>query len=118
MLGLNKRISVIETTRTFSDSGAVVDEAEVVLFSNVPAAIQSHVLNNMPPPPDRKTMAGIFYLREFRCWIPVSAISGTTPKTTWIIQDEATEDKYRVRAVVDDAGRAHHWLLRMENYDG
>jgi len=118
MFGSNKRINIIETTRTFSDSGAVGDEVETIVATNIPATIQSHVLNNLPPPGDRYTGSGIYYLKEFRCWIQASLIPDLIPHTTWIIQDVVTEEKFYVRAVVDDAGRSHHWLLRMENYDG
>lgn len=118
MFGLNKRITIIETSRPFSDSGAVADEIETVLFSGIPAAIQSHVLNNLPPPGDRLIPGGRFYLDEYRCWITVASVGGLKPRTTWIIQDEATGTKYRIRGPVDDAGRLHHYLMRMEQYDG
>lgn len=118
MLGLNRRISIIQVIRTISDSGAVGSESETVLASGVPAAIQAHLLNNLPPPPDRTAAGGIFYRREFKCWISTPSVPGLVPHTTWIIMDEATSEKFRVRAVVDDGGRSHHWELRMENYDG
>jgi len=118
MLGLNRRITIIETARAVSDSGAIADDAEVILQEDVSAAIQAHVLNNLPPPADRSTGAGIHYLREFRCWFTKASTPNLTPHTTWIIKDQSTDEKFRVRAVIDDAGRSHHWLLRMENYDG
>jgi len=95
-----------------------MEELETIIASNIPAAIQHHLLNNLPPAPDRPMPSGIFYLKEYRCWIPVKAIVGLTPRVTWVIQDGGTGDKFRVRSLADDAGRGHHWLLRMGNYDG
>lgn len=117
MFGLNKIINIYETHRSFSNTGSIEDENEELIFSGVRVAIQPHILNNLPPPSDRPTLAGIFYQREFRCWIPKATVA-TAPRTTWIIENASTEEKFRVRAVIDDAGRDHHWLVRMENYDG
>lgn len=115
MLGRNKRISIYRTDRTITATRSIT-EGRSLLFSNIRAAIQSHVLNNLPPPADRLQQSGIVYQREFRCWISCRDLPGTTPLTTWIVVDEATNEEFRVRAVVDDAGRGHHWLLRLENF--
>ena len=115
MLGLNRRVNVIQTDRGVDDSGAAAAEIETILYSNVQAAVQPHILNNLPPPGDRQVQAGIFYLKEFRIWLRRSDVP-LKPLNTWIIQDVLTDEKYRVRATIDDAGRDHHWLVRAENF--
>ena len=54
------------------------------------------------------------YTEEFRCWVSRAAL--TDIKADYIIIDEGTAEEYRVIAVVDDAGRAHHWVLRLKKY--
>ncbi len=115
MHGLNKTITISQFTRAVTDSGSAT-ETEVTILTGVSAAWQPHLLNNLPPPAERYWPAGEQYLREFRCWIPFAALGGIVPLVSWFITDEDTNEKWRIKAVIDDAGRKHHWLLRMENY--
>jgi len=113
MLGLNKTITVKKTTQAVTASGSSA-EAEEIVATGVPAAIQPFVLNNMPPPPDRRYPSGDMYTEEFRCWVSRAAL--TDIESGYIVIDEGTDEEYRVVAVVDDAGRSHHWVLRLVKY--
>lgn len=113
MLGLNTTVTILRTTRAVTPSGGV-DEVESTLLTGVPAAIQAHLITNLPPPQQRSTLAGEVYKQEYRCWVPMSAASDIQDDD--YIVDESTAQKYQVIAAIDEAGRGHHWLLRLRKY--
>ncbi len=117
MIGQNRRVSLISIQRPTTDGGSVV-ELEKVEVSNIRATIQANILAHLPPPADKPLPSGHFYLREFRCWIAKRSIPNITPMTHWIVQIDSTKERFRIHGVLDDAGRSHHWLFRMENYRG
>lgn len=114
MFGLNKTLTYIRAERAVTDSG-MADEAETTLATGVRCAIQPFVLNNLPPPSQRRFSVGSQYTEEFRCWIPTNTIT-FTPQDDDIVVDETDSTRFRVIAVIDDAGRNHHWLLRLVRY--
>ncbi len=114
MLGLNKTISIYSTTRAITASGSAHEAEPVPVATGVRCAIQSNMLSNLPPIPQQHSWAGEMRKQEFRCWIPRRSIS--VIRENYIIVDEVTGEEYRVTAVDDEAGRAHHWILRVELY--
>src|SRR4051812_8001273 len=109
MLGTNKRVDIIRSTKAVTDSG-VTDETEVTVYSNVTAAIQPHVISSLPPPGMMHRDAGIVYIREYRVWL--RRLDVPDVRNNDYLVDRATGEKFRVLAAIDDAGRKHHWVLR------
>lgn len=110
---MNKLVTIKRPKRTIKASGASVEETTIIAM-HVPAAIQPYILRTMPPPPQVRTPGGELYRQEYGCWIPQVAVP--TILDDDIIEDEETGDRYDVKAVVDAAGRGHHWLLRLRKF--
>jgi hypothetical protein len=114
LLGLNKLVTIKRSKRTIKPSGTSSEETEI-LAMHVPAAIQPYVLRTMPPPPQFRTPGGELYKQYYGCWIPCGAVSVPILDDD-IVEDETTGERYDVMAVVDAAGRGHHWLLRLRKF--
>lgn len=110
----NKRVTVIRSQKTTDDAGAAI-EIEDILAENVPAMIQGHTIQSLPPPGQFHREAGIVYVRDHRCWIDRKALAYIRVND-YIVDPSENDRKYRVMAVIDDAGVQHHWLLRITDY--
>lgn len=110
----NKRLTLLRSTKAITTSGAV-DEVQTVAGTNLPAMIQDHTITSLPPPPEFHRDSGIVYPREGRCWIARQAIDDIRIND-YLVDPAQNNRKFRITAVIDDAGVSHHWLLRIIDY--
>jgi len=117
LLGMNRTFTIKRRQRVVSPSGSASEATSVTIASGVPGAIQAHVLSNLPPPGERPVRGGLFRQDEFRLWLG-DTTNAVDAQLDDLIEEEGTSPLrvYRVFAVLDEAGRGHHQLLRVEAY--
>jgi hypothetical protein len=74
------------------------------------------VLNNIPPNSERTKSGGLVRVDEYRLWLGDPSV--VRIELDDIIEEEGTNPLrlYRVLAALDDGGRGHHQLMRVESY--
>ncbi len=114
--GFNTTFTIRRRQRAVLASGSVQEANSVTIATAVPGTIQPHVLSNLPPPPERPKPAGLMRVDEYRVWL--GDVSVGNIQLDDLLEEEGTNPLrvFRVLAVLDEAGRGHHQLLRVESY--
>ncbi len=116
LLGFNATFTIRRRQRAVKASGSVAETDGEVIASAIPGTVQPHVLSNLPPPTERPKPAGLVRVDEYRVWL---GDTGTVDiQLDDLLEEEGTSPLkvYRVMAVLNEAGRAHHQYMRCESY--
>lgn len=120
----NITMDVMHSNKTVGPTGDA-RETVTTLAAAVRCVIQGHTIQSLPPPGQSHNMAGIMYVREYRCWIAKREMAQEIHTNDYLIitatrgrsAPVTVGHKLRVLAAIDDAGVGHHWLLRLVDYD-